>query len=41
MLVDQVLCSLNADHLKLISLVGHDLCLILCKIFSGEYYLCS
>ena len=41
MLVDQVLCSINADHFKLLSLNGHDICLIVSKIVNGEYYLGS
>ncbi len=40
-LVDNVLCSLKCDHFQLLNLVGHDLCLILSKIFNSEYYLFS
>ena len=39
MLVDHVLCSLNADNFKLHSLVGHDLCVLISKIINGEHYL--
>jgi hypothetical protein len=41
MLADQVLCSLNADHFKLLSLVGHDLCLPISKIYNCEHFLGS
>jgi hypothetical protein len=37
-LVDKVLCSINADYFKLLSLVGHDLCLLNTNLVNAEHY---
>jgi hypothetical protein len=36
-LIDQVLCFLNTDYVKLLSLVGHDLCLINTKLLNVKH----